>query len=320
MPYQPLGTYHLFMGRSTTFFLFFLYFGHATAYFLLVDNTLKPGEVIFNSSVYRLGSERQYVLNTKKSAPFVGTLMKIDPKTGELRLREVLDCDEVYYPSLFTVHIDSTSKRLTDIDYYSLPIRIFIVGNHCDRYEEEDDGYLYDTYRRRRRSLQPNPFMHHLHQSVKNRITEAKQWISETYASFAIPTSGKWRKICLKKSQFINNIRAFLPKTISDYCNVTFHYVNDDRFMVEHSQGDLVASRDVCLVEPMWKVTILFSTFCEGVRVVNTEHRLKVVYHHQVFNDSDIARRVRRELRNQSPFFELHLYIASVLEECEPGE
>ncbi|XP_044754021.1 protocadherin-like wing polarity protein stan isoform X2 [Coccinella septempunctata] len=316
----PLKPYQFFMGRLNTFLLFLLYFGQTAAYFLLVDNTLKPGDTIFNSSVYRLGSERQYELNTKKSAPFVGSLMRIDPVSGELKLREVLNCDEVYYPNLFTVHIDSTSKRLTDIDYYSLPIRIFIVGDHCEKYDEEDDEYLYDTYRRRRRrSISPNPFMHHLHQSVKNRIIEAKQWISETYASFAIPTSGRWRKICLKKSQFINSIRAFLPKTINDHCNVTFHYVNDDRFMIEHSQGDLVASRDVCLVEPMWKVTILFSTFCNDVRVMNTEHRLKVVYHHQVFNDSDIARRVRRELRNQSPFFELHLYIASVLEECEPG-
>lgn len=28
---------------------------------------------------------------------------------------------------------------------------------------------------------------------------------------------------------------------------------------------------------------------------------------------------MRRELKNQSPFFEQHLYVASVLEECDPG-
>ncbi|KAL3270161.1 hypothetical protein HHI36_009218 [Cryptolaemus montrouzieri] len=319
MQTPSVGLYQLFMGRLTTLLLFLLYFEETFGYFLLVDDTLKPGNVIFNSSVYRLGSDRHYELNTKKSAPFVGSLINIDNKTGELKLKESLTCEELYYPNLFTIHIDSTSKRLTDIDYYSLPLRIFIIGDDCDHFEEEDDEYLYDISRRRKRNVKPNPFLHHLHQSVKNRITEAKQWISETYASFAIPTSGKWEKICLKKSQFINSIRAFLPQTISEFCNVTFHYVNDDRFKIEHSQGDLVASRDVCLVEPMWKVTILFSTFCNHVKVVNTEHRLKIVYHHQVFNDSDIAKRVRRELRNQSPFFELHLYIASVLEECEPG-
>lgn len=53
--------------------------------------------------------------------------------------------------------------------------------------------------------------------------------------------------------------------------------------------------------------------------MLDSEHRLKIVYHHQKFNDTDIARRVRRELRNQSPFFEQALYMASVLEECDPG-
>lgn len=64
---------------------------------------------------------------------------------------------------------------------------------------------------------------------------------------------------------------------------------------------------------------ITFSAFCHDVGVVDSEHRLKIVYHHQLFNDTDIAHRVRRELKNQSPFFEQHLYVASVLEECDPG-
>ncbi|XP_049823743.1 protocadherin-like wing polarity protein stan isoform X2 [Aethina tumida] len=306
-----------------SFLLFSLCWTVSTSYLLLVDNIQQPGDVIFNSSVWKLGSDRFYKINTKRSAPFVESLLKVDPRNGQISLIEGLQCDGLYYPNLFTVHIDSTSNRLTDIDYYSLPLRIFIIGKDCNDHVEEDLEYL-DEFRREKRSLRPkrnilDPILNQVHPTVKQRIAEAKQWVSETYASFAIPTAGKWRKICLRQSQFVNSITAFLPQTISKYCKVQFHYVSDDRFEIEHSQGDLVASRDVCIVEPLWKVSILFTTHCEDVRVLNSEHRLKIVYHHQEFNDTDIAKRVRRELRNQSPFFEQHLYVASVLEECDPG-
>ncbi|KAG5887443.1 hypothetical protein JTB14_003294 [Gonioctena quinquepunctata] len=303
------------------FLLFCSYVRITNAYLLLVDDTQQPGDVIFNASVYRLGSDRFYKINDKRSAPFVESLVHVDSKTGQISLIEGLQCNGLYYPNLFTIHIDSTSNRLRDIDYYSLPLRIFIIGKDCSDHTEENLEYL-EEFSRDRRSLRQrrdawNPFSH-IHPSIKQKITEARQWVSETYASFAIPTAGKWQKICLRQSQFINSITAFLPSTISRFCTVTFHYVSDDRFEIERSQGDLVASRDICIVEPIWKVTILFTTNCQNISVLNSEHRLKIVYHHQQFNDTDIAKRVRRELRNQSPFFEQHLYVASVLEECDP--
>ena len=301
------------------FLLFYFCFPCVSSYLLLIDEKQQPGDVIFNASVYRLGSERKYKVNSHRSAPFVENLIHVDQHSGQVSLLQSLQCNGLYYPNLFTIHIDSTSNRLRDIDYYSLPLRILIVGPQCTEQNDENFEYLHENSRRRRSFHQPNPFLSQIHPSVKQRITEAKQWISETYASFAIPTPGKWEKICLRQSQFINSISAFLPKTIGEFCTVAFNYLSDDRFTIEHSQGDLVASRDVCIVEPLWKVTILFSTRCEDIRVLNTEHRLKIVYHHQLFNDTDIAKRVRRELRNQSPFFEKPLYVASVLEECDPG-
>ncbi|CAH1153853.1 unnamed protein product [Phaedon cochleariae] len=297
--------------------LFHSYVHLANGYLLLVDDSQQPGDVIFNASVYRLGSDRFYKIDEKRSAPFVESLIHVDSRSGKVSLIEGLQCNGLYYPNLFTVHIDSTSTRLKDIDYYSLPLRIFIVGKDCAESAEEDLEYLEEDARDRRKRESWNPFSL-VHPSTKRRITEARQWVSETYASFAIPTSGKWQKICLRQSQFVSSIRAFLPETISRYCAVQFRYVSDDRFEIEHSQGDLVASRDVCIVEPLWKVTVLFTASCRNVSVLNSEHRLKIVYHHQEFNDTDVARRVRRELRNQSPFFEQHLYVASVLEECEP--
>lgn len=49
------------------------------------------------------------------------------------------------------------------------------------------------------------------------------------------------------------------------------------------------------------------------------EHRLKIIYHHEQLNDTEIAHRVRRELKNQSPYFDQALYVASVIEEKAPG-
>ncbi|CRK90013.1 CLUMA_CG003735, isoform A [Clunio marinus] len=151
------------------------------------------------------------------------------------------------------------------------------------------------------------------------KIADAKQWISETHASYAIHSSDQWDKICLKKSQLVNNINAFLPRSIQQFCKVTYLDVSDERFKIERKQGDLVVSRDVCIYEPSWTVTITFSTKCNRAEFIDAEHRLKIMYHHQELNDTDIAKRVKRQLKNQSPHFELSLYVASVLEEQPPG-
>lgn len=332
--------------------------------------------MIFNASVYKLGSERHYKINAHKSAHFVHHLVAVNHKDGQIQLKKSLKCDGIYYPNLFTFYVDSTSNRLRSIDYYSLPIRIFISGHTCNEdrrveeeihnrhYEEEDLGYAnrrkravpevefinsnsLDTYNhnhtfndfregdllfgdaydnemrhrilsRKRRSFSGNDAFV-VETNLHRRITDAKQWISETYASYAIHTTDKWNQICLKKSQFINNLNAFLPRSICQYCKVNFLDVNDERFAIEHQNRDLVASRDVCIHESMWKVSITFNIRCERHDIVDSDHRLKIVYHHQEFNDTDIAKRVKRELRNQSPYFEQALYVASVLEEQPAG-
>lgn len=151
------------------------------------------------------------------------------------------------------------------------------------------------------------------------KIADAKQWISETHASYAIHSSDAWDRICLKKSQLVNNINAFMPKSIQQFCKVQYLDVSDERFKIERQQGDLVVSRDVCIYEPSWTITITFTTKCDRAEFVDAEHRLKIMYHHQELNDTDIARRVKRQLKNQSPHFELSLYVANVLEEQTPG-
>lgn len=282
------------------------------AYLLLVDDTLQPGEVIFNASIDYLGSQRFYKINEERSAPFVPSLIRVDPDSGQISLLEGLQCNDLYYPRLFTVHVDSTSRKFKDIDYYSLPLRILIIGKDCtdsseDNVEDSNESHKLQIF--------------HFDQNqdfLRNQIAKAKSWVSETFVSFAMPTAGKWQKICLRQSQFIHSLRSFLPKSISSFCKVNFDFISDSRFKIESSQGDLVVSEDVCIVEPLWKVIIHFTTTCHSLNILQSEHRLKIIYHHQEFNDSDIAKRVRRELRNQSPFFEQHLYVANVLEECDP--
>lgn len=364
-----------------------------SSYLIVVDERTEPGTIVFNASVYKLGSERHYKINTHRSAHFVHHLLSVDVKSGQIRLKKHLKCDGIFYPNLFTFYVDSTSNRLRSIDYYSLPLRIFVSGKKCNdekrlelygRYFEEDEqqslrrkrrsfdedvddqNRLYGEYRGNDFSLyksefpwmfktisgpnstnyenfQPgdvlfdsteNNYMRHkimnrrkrrhlslqsLDGSMHRKISEAKQWISETYASYAIHNADKWNKICLKSSQYINSLNAFLPKSIQQNCKITFLDVSDERFKIETQSGDLVSSRDHCILEPMWKIIVTFNMKCNRMDIVDADHRIKIVYHHQEFNDTDIAKRVRRELRNQSPYFEQALYIASVLEEQPPN-
>lgn len=337
----------------------------ASAYLIVVSDTTPPGSVIFNASVYKLGSERLYRINTHKSAQFVHHLLHVDHKDGQIRLKKSLQCDGIFYPNIFTFYVDSTTNRLRSIDYYSLPLRILVSGANCNddyrngtlmygrNFEEEnhvldrrrrhipsppvdrnalanetdykhfnDGDVLFDTVltnyerhkmlSRKRRELQ-------LNDAIYNKITEAKQWITETYASYAIHTTDKWNKICMKKSQYINSLNAFLPRTICQFCKVSFLDVSDERFKIEMQNRDLVASKDVCIPEPLWKVIVTLKVKCDRPDIIDADHRLKIVYHHQEFNDTDMARRVKRELRNQSPFFEQALYVAPVLEEQPAG-
>ncbi|KAG7299928.1 hypothetical protein JYU34_016953 [Plutella xylostella] len=357
-----------------------LLLGAARGYLVLVPDSAPAGHAVLDAAVYKLGSERTYSIDVHRTANFVHHILRVNRTSGLVTLRKRLRCDGVVYPNLFTFYVDSTSDRIRDIDYYSLPIRVLVTGEDCSRrhadlydidfdrvYDQSDSALQYedeptirdkreapyqesvdwrlleedelmsshsvlstaypwssahfeefpvDKYRNRhKRSHALLPF----DMAIEVKITEAKQWISETYASFSIPTTDRWQGICLKKSQFINSLTAFLPRTVQKTCKVQFLDVSDPRFMIENSQGDLVASDDVCIQEPMWKVSILFAFNCESPFIIDSDHRLKIVYHHQELNDTDLARRVKRELRNQSPYFEQALYVAAVAEEQDPG-
>lgn len=131
------------------------------------------------------------------------------------------------------------------------------------------------------------------------------------------------------KNGFIYFFIKILVKLFCTYITASNNYyhnyfrwggVADPRFLVEGSGGDLVSASEQCLVDPLWKISVSLSLRCGAEHhISDAEHRLKIVFHHQQLDDSDLGRRVRRELRNQSPFFEQALYMAAVEEEREPG-
>ncbi|XP_044577360.1 protocadherin-like wing polarity protein stan isoform X2 [Cotesia glomerata] len=259
-------------------------------YLAIISSNLSPGTLIFEAGVPQLGGKRKYDVSGDRTARFARKLLKVNPHNGRVTLARKLNCDGLQYPRLFTFYIDSTSSRLgrPNIDYYSLPLRVLITG--CG--DENQD------------------------------LAATKGWMAETLASYAMPSTEKFTEICLRRSQLVAGLRDFLPHTALKECETRWDGVADSRFLIEGTGGDLVSASEQCLIDPLWKISVSMTLRCSSslTHLVDTEHRLKIVFHHQQLDDTDLGRRVRRELKNRSPFFEHGLYTAAVEEEKEPGE
>ena len=196
----------------------------SAAYLLIATEDDPPGHVLFNASLggRDLLHPRTYSINNHRSAAFVHRLLRVDPATGRVTLRHYLDCTAVYYPNLFTLHVDSVGSALglldlapDPVDYYSLPLRVFVSGRRCERdplvsIDLADEAEEADVALNR----------------VHVKVSEAKRWVSETLASYAIPNTPNpeawtkwtnwtnWTKICLRRSQLVCRIRDLLPSTV----------------------------------------------------------------------------------------------------------
>ncbi|XP_015521680.1 protocadherin-like wing polarity protein stan isoform X1 [Neodiprion lecontei] len=259
----------------------------AEGYLAVLSSSLEPGTVVFEAGVPQLGGKRKYEASVDRTAWFARKLLKVHPHTGRVTLAKTLSCEGLQYPRLFTFYIDSTSSRLgrPTIDYYSLPLRVLITG--CGG-ENQD-------------------------------LAATKGWMPETLASYAMPSNDRFTEVCLRASQLVAALSDFLPLTAIKECETKWGGVGDPRFLVEGAAGDLVSAAEQCLVDPLWKISVSMRLKCGSPHLADAEHRLKVVFHHQQLDDSDLGRRVRRELRNQSPYFEQPLYLANVDEEKDPG-
>lgn len=174
----------------------------ADGYLLIATEDDPPGHVLFNASLGGRGP-RVYSINHHRSAAFVHRLLRVDAASGRISLRHFLDCTAVYYPNLFTLHVDSVAPA-DSVDYYSLPLRVFVSGRRCERdplvsIDLADEAEEQDVALNR----------------VHVKVSEAKRWVSETLASYAIPnTDGDWTRICLRRSQLVCRIRNLLPRTV----------------------------------------------------------------------------------------------------------
>ncbi|XP_018058154.1 PREDICTED: protocadherin-like wing polarity protein stan [Atta colombica] len=257
-------------------------------YLTVLPSSTPVGTVVFEAGVPQLGGRRKYEASSERTAWFARKLLKVHPHTGRVTLAKMLSCEGLQYPRVFTFYVDSTSSRLgrPTIDYYSLPLRILITGCGGENHD----------------------------------LAATRGWMAETLASYAMPSTDRFTEVCLRTSQLVAALRDFLPQTTLKECETRWGGVADPRFLVEGAAGDLVSATEQCLVDPLWKVSVSMNLRCTGdSRLTDAEHRLKIVFHHHQLDDTDLGRRVRRELKNQSPYFEQHLYLAAVEEEKEPG-
>ncbi|XP_046828165.1 protocadherin-like wing polarity protein stan isoform X1 [Vespa crabro] len=260
----------------------------AEGYLAVLSSSTPVGTIVFEAGVPQLGGRRKYEVSNERTAWFARKLLKVHPHTGRVTLAKPLSCEGLQYPRIFTFYVDSTSSRLgrPTIDYYSLPLRILITG--CG--EENRD------------------------------LAATRGWMAETLASYAMPTTERFIEVCLRTSQLVAALRDFLPQTALKECETRWGGVADPRFLIEGAAGDLVSASEQCLVDPLWKISVSMNLRCDAEsRLADAEHRLKIVFHHRQLDDTDLGRRVRRELKNQSPYFEQPLYVAAIEEEKEPG-
>ncbi|VEN49463.1 unnamed protein product, partial [Callosobruchus maculatus] len=134
LPFKPMiidrGEKYL-LGFFLTWWTLIYIFGPCNGYLVAVDTSRQPGELIFEAAVAE--DVRYYRLDERRSPLYVKSLMHVHPKAGSLTLLEGLHCDNLYYPDTFTVYIESTSDRLGQPEYYSMPIKVVVFGKDCDR-------------------------------------------------------------------------------------------------------------------------------------------------------------------------------------------
>jgi len=88
---------------------------------------------------YFVSRSRHYKINTHRSAGFVHRLLHVDSSSGQIILKRHLECDGLFYPNLFTLYVDSTSNETRGVDYYSLPLRIFVTGKQCEKEADSEE-------------------------------------------------------------------------------------------------------------------------------------------------------------------------------------
>lgn len=243
------------------------------------------GTTIFEAG---LAGSRHYKIDQKRSPSYVHRLVSVEPRTGSVRVKRPLDCDGFYYPNPFLLYVDSWTDGPHHVDYSSLSVHVYVVGPSCE-------------------------------DSRKQVMADLLSHGSRSAVSVALPVTGTESGICLRRGQFVVKFRDLLPGSARD-CSISYQRVSDPRFAIERVGDDVVSVRDQCVREPLWRVSVYFLLNCDSSKQLEThEHQLMILFHRYIAEHGDMLSRIRREMANQSPFFEKPSYVLSVPEGREPG-
>lgn len=299
-----------------------------------------------------------YRISHHKTQPWIHRLVHLD-KNGRLHWKKSVQerlnpCNNnPIYPSSFLVYIDiisyphyvrnnSTStvtcsdgdSACTYFDYVSFPLTVITSPpkRRLDCEGGSDGG-------RPNRVASPSD-------SDGGEIQHLTRSVDDIYVSF--PVEGHY---CHHASEKLTNIEHFLPASVRSGCHTTATVISNEHFFaVEGSTGDLVLRADWCLFEPVATVQILLHLKCSPLSsnphsssdkaVMSWDQMVHFIIHR--FDASAMTssssshgsstmqlgnsimefhpiHRMRREMRNQAPYFEQTMYIASVPEEQSPG-
>ncbi|XP_043190636.1 protocadherin-like wing polarity protein stan isoform X2 [Amphibalanus amphitrite] len=248
-------------------------------YLVVVPSTTPVGATIFDAGI---SGSRHYRLDRKRSPAFVQSVVSVKPRSGRLVVLRPLRCDGLFYPNPFLLYIESWTDVEHHVDYVSLAVRVFVVGTECG-------------------------------DSRRIVADQVLQHGSRSAVSVALPVTSTDNKICLRRGQFVVKFRDLLPASAHD-CDLSYQRVSDPRLAVERTGHDLVSARDQCVSERLWRVVVYFRLECDAAGHESHDHALMILFHHYIAERDDMLKRIRREMANQSPFFDRPSYVVTVPE------
>ncbi|ODM96856.1 Protocadherin-like wing polarity protein stan [Orchesella cincta] len=142
---------------------------------------------------------------------------------------------------------------------------------------------------------------------------------------------------CHHTNERIANVFHFLPASVRAQCSVKAEVVTgfEHTFGIQQGTLDIVLLRDWCLFDVYQTIQLLLRLNCTGMggsggnlrglpeKVMAWDQMVHLILHQPGANNPSLdhhpIHRIRREMRNQAPYFDQPLYIAAVPEEQPAG-
>ncbi|GIY35474.1 protocadherin-like wing polarity protein stan [Caerostris darwini] len=252
----------------------------------LSDSENKPGTMVFNCSI--TGGRRYFIEN---SFPSISHYFQIEPKTGELHLKNIIPCfknakkKSLPNPVLFFIASKLQTPSSFSVDYISIPILLHLRDSKCvknDVIQEINNDYL---------------------EVIIEILDESNSSLSS----------------CWKKSQEILDLSQILPLTQLKRCDIIWEQPSQEGYSIEVNGEQLVADKTFCTNALTWTVEFKFHVFCSDNSYMQP---VRLYFHRESLRISRYSvnrDRSRRSTFNQPPVFEKSLYRVTVPEEVEGG-